>query len=260
MSGLYTATWGAFKDGPYEGFRLMTFQRSICFSVLVLLGLCMHAGLRQELLVLPLIQVFFLIMGIERLATEVYKACFRISDQSLFAIPQHMSFFGRPVKSRAARILCGASALWLMAVVICLQIEIQSFPAFLLVSFLTGCFICSGGAYKDAPFEGFQPGKFFRSALVLSCVSPFFCWLGPTKLGFLIYMNGGLERMLVEYYKSYVVKSVPGKFREDLEVREGPFLWHRHKLHYLALSILVLVAILYTTEVAALWRPALFAT
>ena len=39
VSGFYTSLWGAFKDGPYEGFKPKTFLRSVYFHVAIFLPL-----------------------------------------------------------------------------------------------------------------------------------------------------------------------------------------------------------------------------
>lgn len=246
LSGLYTCAWGAFKDGPYEGFSLRTFPRSIFFSIGIALFLSYGpAGIGERFLSLSPFHLFLTIMGIERMTTEVYKACFRFNDQSKFLIPQTMTLLGRPVESDLRRMATGTALLAGIFGIPFLFMQVSSLPGFALVAFLTGMFICAGGAYKDAPFEGFSPRKFFRSAIVLSLVSPLIYLLGPVELGFLIYTFGGLERLLVEYYKSYVIHSVPGKFRPELPRIEDGFFRHRNKLHYLAMGLLLHVAVSY---------------
>jgi len=32
LTGLHAATWGAFKDSPFEGFRIRSFARSIALG------------------------------------------------------------------------------------------------------------------------------------------------------------------------------------------------------------------------------------
>ena len=34
LTGLHASTWGAFKDSPFEGFRLTSFTRSIVLGVM----------------------------------------------------------------------------------------------------------------------------------------------------------------------------------------------------------------------------------
>lgn len=246
LSGLYTSAWGAYKDAPYEGFSALRFPRSILFSIGIAMFLFFGPlSIGDRFRSLPLFHVFLSIMGIERMVTEVYKACFRVSDQSRFLIPQRMTLLGKPVHSELLRMGTGVVLMAAIFLIPFLPQVVMTLPGFVVVGFLTGMFICSGGAYKDAPFEGFDPRKFFRSAIVLALASPLIYLLGPLELGFLIYTFGGLERLLVEYYKSYVMRSVPGKFRPELPRIEDWFWRSRPSLHIVAIGLFGLLAILY---------------
>lgn len=252
LSGLYTSAWGAYKDAPYEGFSALRFPRSILASVGIAMFLYYGPfSIGDRFRSLPLFHVFLAIMGMERMVTEVHKACFRNSDQSKFLIPQRMTLLGKPVKSELLRFATGIVFLASIFSIPFLPQVITGLPSFVLIGFLTGMFICGGGAYKDAPFEGFDPSKFFRSAIVLALASPFVYLLGPLELGFLIYSFGGLERLLVEYYKSYVMRSVPGKFRPELPRIEDWFFRSRSSLHVVALGLFALLATLYYTAFSA---------
>lgn len=252
LSGLYTSMWGAYKDGPYEGFSLARFPRSVLFSLGI--ALFLMAGpmaIGERFLRLPLFHIFLLIMGIERMVTEVYKACFRRNDQSIFLIPQRMTLLGRPVHSELLRFLTGVVLMSGIFATPFLELQVSGLATFVVTGFLTGLFICSGGAYKDAPFEGFDPRKFFRSAIVLAVASPLIYLLGPIELGFLVYVYGGLERLLVEYYKSYVMRSVPGKFKPELPRIEDGFFRNRQLLHYVAVALMGLLVVLYYQAVTS---------
>ncbi|MGA1199710.1 MAG: hypothetical protein ACO36I_24710, partial [Candidatus Latescibacterota bacterium] len=69
----------------------------------------------------------------------------------------------------------------------------------------------------------------------------------PVSLGFLIYMNGGLERFVVEYYKTYIQRTMSGKFRPDL-VRIQHRVDTREKFHYGAWVIIIGLVVLYICE------------
>ncbi len=101
LSGLYTCSWGAFKDGPWEGFNGRTFPRSVIFSLLAVELLWLWPATRNHLWLLSPFQLFFLVMGIERTWSEIFKWSFRAprSDADRFAIPQQLTFFGKPVKA-----------------------------------------------------------------------------------------------------------------------------------------------------------------
>ena len=75
--------------------------------------------------------------------------------------------------------------------------------------------------------------------------------LSPVPLGYLIFLNGGLERFLVEYYKTYVQRTMSGKFRPDLP-RITRYIETREKYHYMAWIIIVGLMILYIYELTVL--------
>ena len=66
-----------------------------------------------------------------------------------------------------------------------------------------------------------------------------------------IYMNGGLERLVVEYYKTYIQRTMSGKFRPDLP-RIQSCIDTREKFHYAALVIIAGLSILYLHELGVL--------
>lgn len=251
VSGLYTSLWGAFKDGPYEGFKLRTFPRSIYFHVGIFSLLYFLPYFQGRLSQLNLIELFFLIMGIERFLAEIYKGFFRTEDQSKYFVPSRITFFGRHVDSEILRYSVGSVIVVVVFLFLIVEVPIQSFWSYLAVAYATGCVVALGGAYKDAPFEGFKPLKFQRSGMVLALLSPLFFFLfdqdEPLTLGFLIYMNGGLERFSVEYYKTYIQRNMSGKFKVDLP-RIQEQLDTRERFHYVALVIIISLALLYVKE------------
>ncbi len=249
LSGLYTSLWGAFKDSPWEGFKPRTFPRSILFSLVILGGLLAVPTLRERMGGLGLAQLFFLVMGLERFLTELYKGCFRTEPQDKYFVPSQLAILGRPVRSRALRMAAGVVLVSAVLAVLLLGRPVEGFWGYLLVAYGTGLLVSGGGAWKDAPFEGFLFLKFLRSGLALAVVSPIFYWLrdpaDPIALGLLIYMNGGLERFLVEYYKTYIQRNMSGKFRPDLPRVETR---RREELHVLAWVLIVAVAVVIVVE------------
>ena len=255
LSGLYTSLWGAFKDCPYERFKPATFPRSIYFSIAIFIALYLLPFFRADLQALSLFQLFFLVMGVERFLAELYKGFFRTEDQSKYFVPSRITFFGRHVASNGLRYLVGAVLVLLVFASMTLQVRVVPFWGFLATAYATGLLVSLGGAYKDAPFEGFKPLKFQRSGAVLALLSPLFYSLSnplvPLPLGFLIYMNGGLERFAIEYYKTYIQRHMSGKFRPDLP-RQQAFADTREKFHYLALVLIAGLILLYLHERALL--------
>jgi len=255
ISGLYTSLWGAFKDSPYEGLKPRTFGRSIYFHLAIFLALYLAPQFRVRLLELSLFQVFFLVMGAERLLAELYKGFFRTEDQSKYFVPSRITFFGRHVASDLTRYAAGAVLVAVVFSLMLIDVPVESFVWFAAIGYGSGLVVSLGGAYKDAPFEGFDPWKFQRSGLVLAVLSPLLYYVNdpaaPVSVGFLIYMNGGLERFTVEYYKTYIQRNMSGKFRPDLE-RIQHHMDTREKFHYLALLIIAGLAVLYYFERQAL--------
>ena len=255
VSGLYTSLWGAFKDSPYEGFKGKTFPRSIYFNLAIFLPIYFIPYFRNHFQQLGMVQIFFLVMGIERFLAELYKGFFRTEDQAKYFVPSRITFFGRFVTSDRLRYVAGIFLVTLVFALLLLQIRIESFWGFVLVAYLAGLLVALGGAYKDAPFEGFKFLKFQRSAGVLVLFSPLFYFLNdpeaPVVLGFLIYMNGGLERFVVEYYKTYIQRNMSGKFSPSLQ-RIPEELERREKYHYGALAIIAGLAYLCVHEISAL--------
>ncbi|NKB66179.1 MAG: hypothetical protein GKR89_03885 [Candidatus Latescibacteria bacterium] len=255
VSGLYTSLWGAFKDSPYEDWKPRTFPRSMYFHVVIFLVLYWVPPFSQRFAPLGLVQVFFLVMGLERFLAEIYKGFFRTEDQAKYFVPSRITFFGRYVDSNLVRHGMGVVIVAAVFAFSLLSTQITSFVGFALTAYGTGLVVAMGGAYKDAPFEGFKWLKFQRSGAVLALLSPLFYFLNdplnPIPLGFLIYMNGGLERFAVEYYKTYIQRNMSGKFRPDIQ-RLQERIDRREKFHYMALVIIAGLAVLYAYEFRAL--------
>ena len=74
-----------------------------------------------------------------------------------------------------------------------------------------------GGAWKDAPVEGFQLAKFFRSPVVATAWA---CVLVPftDQLAVLAVASGGLSVATIETYKTFLAGGAPGKFG-DKQIR-----------------------------------------
>ena len=252
LSGLYTSLWGAFKDAPFEGFKRWTFPRSIYFHLVILLMLYTLPVFRERLAALSLFQIFFLIMGLERFVAELYKGFFRTEDQDKYFVPSRITFLGKYVGSDLLRYGAGTVLVTCVFCLLLIETQVDAFSGFFGTAYATGLLVALGGAYKDAPFEGFKWLKFQRSAVVLAVCSPLFYFVNdstdPVSIGYLIYMNGGLERFIVEYYKTYIQRTMSGKFRPDLE-RIQAFVDTREKYHYFALLIIAGLVVLYLNEI-----------
>jgi hypothetical protein len=251
VSGLYTSLWGAFKDSPFEGFKARTFPRSVYFSVVICLAMYSLPQLRVPLLSLGWFQLFFLVMGLERFLAELYKGFFRSEDQAKYFVPSRITFFGRHVQREWIRYAVGAVLVAIVFAVLFIPLPVQHLLLFTAIAYGTGLIVSLGGAYKDAPFEGFKPLKFQRSGFVLAVLSPLLYWINDGEhavtLGFLIYMYGGLERFSIEYYKTYIQRNMSGKFRPD-SPRIQEAAERREKFHYAALILIAALVLLYALE------------
>lgn len=251
ISGLYTSLWGAYKDSPYEGFKLATFPRSITFSAFIFLVLNIVPSLESDLKTLYLSQIFFLIMGIERTISEVYKGFFRNEDQGKYKIPSRITFFGKHITNNGLRYWLGILISIGIVTILFLEINIERFNEFFLVALLTGLAGAFGGAYKDAPFEGFEYRKFLRTPMVTLATFPIFYHFSPVSLGYLIYMNFGIERFIVEFYKTYILRNRSGKFRPDLN-RIQKYVDNRRIFFYAALVVVLGVIVLILNDIRCL--------
>ena len=168
LTGTHAATWGAFKDSPFEGFKRLSFVRSIVLAVTAAFVLSTTTGLATALGLPVLVGVLY---ATERFATEWWKSFIREDEQGAYAIPMRVAVRGRTVDARFPRYVTGAVVLagavmagWTAAV---LQPE-DGGPAWLLVlvGAVGGWLTAAGGAWKDAPVEGFSGWKFLRSPTV----------------------------------------------------------------------------------------------
>ena len=82
-----------------RGFKPKTFPRSMYFHVAIFLPLYFIPYFSAQFQQLGLVQIFFLIMGLERFLAEIYKGFFRTEDQQKYFVPSRITLFGRPVTS-----------------------------------------------------------------------------------------------------------------------------------------------------------------
>jgi hypothetical protein len=217
-AGAHTSTWGMYKDALHEGFTWRKYLRSIllssCIAPLLAVALRVPATNIGDLLVL-----FGVTYVLERALAEFYKTFLRQEDQAKYFIPMQFAVRGRVVESRRTRVFVGvavaAVALALGLGVLLLQPSSAIRPpgfAFALAGGLAGLFSAIGGAWKDAPIEGFETFKFFRSpvfaagyALLLANFTDSLFLAATGGLGFTV--------ATLETYKTFFFPSKPrGKF------------------------------------------------
>jgi hypothetical protein len=213
LTGLHASTWGAFKDSPFEGFRLTSFTRSIVLGVMSGLLVSLAGAVRPASGVLVAVGVCY---TAERLVTEWWKTILREDFQGAYAIPMRLAVRGRPVDARLTRYAVGAVIVlgFVVAYLVASRLSVHSpqasYEAALLVG-LGGWLTAFGGAWKDAPVEGFQLVKFFRSPVVAT-VWGYVLLAFTTDLPSLILGAGGLSVATIETYKTFLAGGPPGKF------------------------------------------------
>ena len=218
LSGAHTSTWGMYKDCPYEGFTYRKYLRSILISALLAVAWQIVAGFDLSMASARLV-LFGLTYVTERGLVELYKGFIREEDQSKYFIPMQFHVMGRVIHSRTTR--WSVAAVWTAAVILVAwtlrswqQAGTQLSPwlVVLAIGSIGGWLSAFGGAFKDAPIEGFETFKFFRSpALALlwssfiACLSADYLYISLCGLGFTV--------ATIETYKTFFFPNRPrGKF------------------------------------------------
>ena len=220
--GLHNATWGMYKDAPHEGFTWTTYFRSVIAG---LIWAPVAARFFDFDLSSPanLLLLFGATYTLERITMEVYKTFIRVEDQSKYFIPMQLSVFGKPVENYGIRLLMGVfyvTACFLISLGLYKLSEkynagsINIHPLLILLPCSAfGWVSAFGGAWKDAPLEGFETFKFFRSpsiayfyAFVASLFTSNLLLIGMCSIGFTV--------ASIETYKTFFFLDKPrGKFQ-----------------------------------------------
>lgn len=251
LAGLHIATWGMYKDAIHEGFHIPRYFRSVIVGALVALALEPYVGL--DLKTGGGLVVFFgLVYVCERVIVEIWKTFFRNEDQSKYTIPMQFHLLKKPVRNPLLRMAVGTLCLIVVGLAAYginrLQgaaLPVHPLVAALAVGSVGGWLTAIGGAWKDAPIEGFEPLKFFRSPLM---AMSFALLLAPFTDRWLFLAMGalGYERAAVETYKTFFFPNKPrGKFAGK-PIVDPSMLTRRIKFAYLFGGIWVLVAVAYT--------------
>jgi hypothetical protein len=214
LAGLHAASWGGYKDSPFEGFHLRSFLRSQVVAVLASALLALWQGFGTGV-----IASLGAVYALERLATEWWKAIVRNDDQSAYTIPMRLAVGGRPVQHTVVRYCVGGSVvLALVAAAAALEtVEStlgQAQPAVLAITVGSagGWATAVGGAWKDAPIEGFSAFKFVRSPLVATAWAIPLTFLTSQPV-LLLLASGGFAVASIETYKTFFTRGrPPGKF------------------------------------------------
>ena len=214
-AGTHTSTWGMYKDAAHEGFAWRKYLRSILISgiiapVLNTLGVSV-TSVGEWLLLFGVTYV------LERAVSEFHKTFLRNEDQSKYFIPMQLAVRGRVVQSRRARAMAGVAVAIVAVLLAVLVTSMQSqgrpdVSRFVIAGSLAGLFCACGGAWKDAPIEGFETFKFFRSPAIAAAFSVLLSAFTDVLL--LAALAGlGFSIATLETYKTFFFPSKPrGKF------------------------------------------------
>ena len=214
LTGLHAATWGGYKDSPFEGFRVTSFARSVVLGTSCALLLWVSGAADS----MPLLLAVGLCYSAERLVTEWWKTILREDPQAGYAIPMRLAVGGRPIDARGPRYAVGVLVLGGFVGACLFASYLQGrlperWPWWGTALFvgLGGWLTALGGAWKDAPIEGFQTAKFFRSPVVATawgCLLMSF----TSSLPLLTIAAGGWSVVTIETFKTFLVDGSPGKF------------------------------------------------
>jgi hypothetical protein len=253
LAGLHAATWGMYKDAPHEGFSPAKYARS------PILGITLGALVQVTTDLDPvragdLVMLFGAVYVVERAMAEIYKTFLREEDQSKYFIPMQFHVFGTVVRSRIMRLLVGALYAGLLLALVAgvarvdeSTVGAQPLATVLLVGGLGGWISACGGAWKDAPSEGFQILKFFRSPALAMLYA-----LGLSYLTDSIVITTlaatGYTVATTETYKTFFFPSRPrGKFAGRPVQYPEVLQWRRR---FVPLYIAIWLAIAACTAVA----------
>ena len=155
---------------------------------------------------------------------------------------------GRVVHSRAAR--WSVAAVWIAAIVVhrlALRVWQQAVSppspwlVVLAIGSIGGWLSAFGGAFKDAPIEGFETFKFFRSPVLallwssfIACFSRDYLYIALCGLGFTV--------ATIETYKTFFFPNKPrGKFAGK-PIQHPHLLTWRHRFAPLYAAIWIVLA------------------
>jgi len=257
MAGLHTSTWGMYKDAPHEGFTWSRYFRSTVVGGIVALGIVFVTTL--DVTTAPnLVVLFGFTYVLERAIVEFYKTFLREQDQSKYFIPMQFSVKGEVVQSRAVRLTVGFSymALVLFMIYGMSRLETTEWQAsgvfvVLAIGSVGGWLSAFGGAWKDAPKEGFQIFKFFRSP-VIALIYAFTLANLTTNIIFMSMGALGYTIATIETYKTFFFPNRPrGKF-SGMPIKYPEMLKRRQ--YFVPLYAAIWVAIVVTV-IMAFFQP-----
>ncbi|MEK6917203.1 MAG: hypothetical protein AABW92_05670, partial [Nanoarchaeota archaeon] len=212
--GIHAGSYGAYKNSPYEGFKIMRVIREIFFATLIGTVIYLFNILRG----INYFLLFLVIFACSRLLTEFYKLFIRTESQKIYKIPTQIHSFGKVVTNPIFRIIIGILPVFILVGVYFLGVFLIKYLPIqgvgIIVGLIMGCLTAIAGGYKDGFFEGFDKIKFLRSPS-LTMLGGFIVSYFTAELYLIMLGSIGFERLMVELYKAFLKKNYwPGKFGE----------------------------------------------
>lgn len=215
VAGLIVSSWQGFKDPPWEGFFLVKFLRSIVVGMAAGAVLSYKASPGGSSIWNPGI-LAFAVVAVERVIGEAYKGFFRKDPHKEYYLLLRRMFV--PEGVYPVKVLLGVGfvigAYWLFRLLAWMLPRLAGglgslAAAGLLIGIAGGLLVAGGGALKDSQFEGFKPIKFLRSPLVGALTGVLMIRFSTDW--FLVSLAAvGSERVLVELYKTFLIRQVRG--------------------------------------------------
>ncbi len=252
LGGIHRALWGAYKDSPHEPYKISKSIRSIVIATLwgiILFIIFPIIGIKSET-VSP-VYIFLMVIALDTITTEFYKLFIRTEPQGKYAIPSMFHAWSTHIPNYQRLIMCIVLTLFLGTLFYILSqintsliqvpqiatgtltgiyggvaiaylelvgiILLQSAIRGGSVGLVGGVMEATGGMWKDAPFEGLEPLKFFRSPLVGLFWGTVLA-LNQTNLAILFISVLGADRMTIELYKTFIIKKRIGKFKANTPI------------------------------------------
>ncbi len=248
-AGAHTATWGMYKDAPHEGFTWPKYLRSYVLSgpIAVVVAILTNIDVTRAS---GLVILYGVTYAIERAMQEFYKSFLRREDQSKYFIPMQFGVGGKPIAHHGKRLLVGVvymAAVFLIFAGIgrlqTLDLAWSGLTVAVVVGSAGGWISAFGGAMKDAPHEGFELLKFFRSPVIAAIYGTLLAFLTTSYL--LVFLGAiGYTVGTTETYKTFFFPSKPrGKFANkpvthpEMQERRNAFV-----PLYVAIWVAVIVA------------------
>jgi hypothetical protein len=218
LAGLYSATWGTIKDTRFEKFRIISFIRSPILGMCCGILLYFFLQTQSQIVISSPLVYFFVCVALERCHTETYKLFFRRESQHKYNIPQRFAFYGRCINNHLSRLFLGIILMCIFYLFIfwwrsfIINIQVNRIIGAAMAASVGGVLGSVLGANKDAPIEGFGTLLLFRSEILAVLLGLLFI---PLTNDYIVlgFAATGAERTVIEFYKTFIIRKKPGKFK-----------------------------------------------